>query len=72
MLTSDLHRHIWTQLQIRLVHTHTENKMWVGAAPGGVELILTVFVYTVCTSEIMYDEHDQNMNWSTELRFKND
>lgn len=36
MLTSDLHRYIWTQLQIQW-HTHTENKMWVSAAPGGVQ-----------------------------------
>lgn len=34
MLTSDLHRHIWTQLQIQW-YTHT--KVWVIAAPGGVQ-----------------------------------
>lgn len=71
MLTSDFHRHIWTQLQIQWC-TDTHTKQSVGQCcswRSTVELTLTVFVYTVCTSEIIYDEHDQNMNWSTELKF---
>lgn len=72
MLTSDFHRHIWTQLQIQWhTHTHTQKES-VGQCcswRSTVELILTVSVYTVCTSEIIYEEHYQNMNWSTELRF---